>query len=269
MITLFNDPTRWRGLWTEARVECRRDLRMPDTLMATLAFPAFFYAVFALMFDFGGDDFDGATYLLATLGAVGVIAPAMMGCATVLANERRSGWLELRQALPLPAGGWLTAKLVSSVMLALLALLPLILLATVFGGVRLTATAWTGLVVTLLAGLVPFSLLGLAIGRYGTERGAGALANLIFLPLIFFSGLMMPVALFPEPIQQLAAWLPAYHLGELALHQVGVREGPIRGHWLALAFWGGLAAAIALAPVWWTSLADAWHRGQRGSRAGG
>ncbi len=248
---MFNDLSRWRGLYTEARVECRRDLRMPDTLIATLSFPAFFYAVFALMFDFGGDEFDGATYLLATLGAVGVIAPAMLGCATVLANERRSGWLELRQALPLPAGGWLLAKLTSTLMLALLALVPLILLATVFAGVRLPLTDWFGLVSTLLAGLVPFAILGLAIGRYGTERGAGALANLIFLPMIFFSGLMIPVAMFPEPVKQLAIWLPAFHLGELALHQMGMREGSTAGHWLALATWSGIGVAVALAPVWW------------------
>lgn len=246
--SLFFDPSRWRGLITEIRIECQRDLRMPDVLVPTLAIPAFFYAVFALMFDFSSEAVDGGAYLLATLGALGVIAPAMMGCGTALASERRQGWLQLRQALPLPASGWLAAKLSSSVLLALLALAPLILLAAIFAGVRLPGTAWAGLIATLVVGVVPFCILGLAIGRYTSERGAGAIGNLLFLPLVFFSGLMIPVGMFPEAVQQLAPWLPAWHLGELALQQVGIREGNAWPHWLALLAWSMAFVLLALAP---------------------
>jgi ABC-2 type transport system permease protein len=49
--------------------------------------------------------------------------------------------------------------------------------------------------------------------------------NLIYLPMAFISGLWVPIIFLPKPVQQIAMWLPPYHLSQLALHTIGASRG--------------------------------------------
>jgi ABC-2 type transport system permease protein len=46
-------------------------------------------------------------------------------------------------------------------------------------------------------------------------------ANLIYVPLSFASGLFIPVAQLPSFAQQVAPYLPTYHYGQLAWSAIG------------------------------------------------
>lgn len=244
-MTLIDTPTL-QALSTEARVECSRNLRMVEAVVPTVLFPTFFYVCFALIFQFGGPDASGSGYFLASMGSVGVIATGLMNTAIGTASERSAGWLTQRRVLALPASGWVMAKFAANLLFGLLALIPLFAIAAVFGEVRLATTDWLALAAVLLAGGLPFCALGLAIGSHMGERAAIAVANLVFLPMLFFSGLMLPVSLFPDWLAPIATLLPAHHLGALAWNVAGVEEGAVWSHWLTLALWGLLGAALTL-----------------------
>jgi ABC-2 type transport system permease protein len=72
--------------------------------------------------------------------------------------------------------------------------------------------------------IIPFSLIGLGIGYRLGQKGAVAVANIVFLAMAVLGGLWMPIAVLPQAMQTIAWALPSYHLGEMALMAAGQRE---------------------------------------------
>jgi ABC-2 type transport system permease protein len=58
-------------------------------------------------------------------------------------------------------------------------------------------------------------------------NAAPAVANLIYLPLSFASGLFMPLSQLPSFVQQVAPYLPSYHYAQLAWSAVGAPSEPV------------------------------------------
>lgn len=208
----------------EARNEFLRLLRAPSFALPTLLFPAMFYVLFAVLFNRGGG-FQANVYLLATYGVFGVMSPGLFGFGVTVALDRERGWLALKRALPMPTGAYLASKLAMAMLFATIIFAILALLASTLGGVRLPAGAWFALYLTELFGVLPFCALGLWLGSLVSGQAAPAVANLIYLPMSFLSGLWMPLAAMPAFIGKIAPLWPAWHLGRLALGAVGQAPG--------------------------------------------
>lgn len=199
--------------------------RLPAFALPTLIFPAMFYVFFGLLFDMGGARVHMPTYLLATFGTFGIMAPALFGFGVSVSGERGQGWLRLKLASPMPPGAYLAAKLVTAMAFALAVVVLLFALGALFGGVELARGQWLGLAAVLVLGSLPFCALGLAIGLRAGTQAAPAIVNILYLPMAFLSGLWVPVQAFPGWLQDLAAWLPPYHLARLALQVLGLVPG--------------------------------------------
>ena len=63
----------------------------------------------------------------------------------------------------------------------------------------------------------PFVFLGLTLGFLFSTNGAVAIANIVFLALAALGGLWIPIFALPNFLQDLAIFLPSYHLGEIAI----------------------------------------------------
>lgn len=230
----------------EARHEFLRLLRTPMFCLPTLLFPAMFYLLFGVLLNRGkaGGGIDPAAYLLAGYCVFGVMAPGLFGFGVAVALDRESGWLRLRRALPMPAGAYLAAKLFMAMLFAALVTVVLASLAIVFGGVRLPLSSWLWLLVVDVVGVVPFCAIGLCIGSFVSGQAAPAIANLIYLPMAFLSGLWIPMMLLPALLKAIAPLWPAWHLGQLALAAIGQpSSGAVTLHLVAL----GLVTAVFLA----------------------
>ena len=103
----------------------------------------------------------------------------------------------------------------------------LLVLGISFGGVRMPLAEMAKLLGTLVAGSLPFSAMGLAIGYFVGPNSAPAAINLIYLPMSFCSGLWVPYMFLPKFMQQIALALPPYHLSQLALGTVGAGIAPV------------------------------------------
>src|SRR3712207_9564723 len=91
----------------------------------------------------------------------------------------------------------------------------------------------------LLAGSVPFALLGIAIGYWLPPRGALPTANLLFLGLAYAGGLLAGPGGVPGGIATVSEWLPTRLWGELLRAATGLAG------WRSEAI-AGLAAYAAL-----------------------
>lgn len=232
----------------EAQTEVLKAWRLPVYSVFTLVFPLMFYVIFGLTF--GGESagpVNIAAYMLATYGAFGVIGASLFGFGVGVASERGQGWLRLKRASPMPPGAYFAAKIVMAVMFSLLVVLGLFALGLGLFGVRLPAATWAALLGTLLAGALPFCALGLALGTLAGPNSAAAVVNLVYLPMVFVSGLWIPVEQLPKFMQRLAPALPPYHYAQLALRALGAdRGGAAWGHVLALAGFTALFLGVAV-----------------------
>src|SRR5579875_3631035 len=85
--------------------------------------------------------------------------------------------------------------------------------------------AWLLLSIVLLLGTIPFILLGFGIGSLASPSVAPAVANIIYMPLSFASGLLIPLPSLPGFVQTLAPYLPGYQIGQLGHMLIGVSGG--------------------------------------------
>ena len=205
----------------ETKFEFLKQLRRPAYAIATLGFPLMFYAFFGLMSDLHNNGMSLATYLLATYGTFGVVGASLFGFGVSVALERGAGWLLLKRASPMPPLAYFTAKLISATAFSALVVSLLFAIGALFGGVHLPAFTWLALGGALVIGALPFCAMGLALGYLISPNSAVAVINVINLPMSFVSGLWLPVNVLPPAVQHIAPFMPAYHLGQLALGTIG------------------------------------------------
>lgn len=217
------------GLYVrESVAELRKSIRLPQFIIPTVLTPAAFYGLFAIGMSKG--DVQTTTYSLATFGVFAAIGPALFGFGAGVAIERETNLIELKRVSPLPAGAYVTAKLVAALGLTAAAL-ALIYGLGLFGGARLAADQWAAMITVHLASSIPFALIGFGLGMRLGSKGAVGAANALFLTFAVAGGLWMPISSLPSWIQSLAWIMPSYHLGELALTAAGfMRPGSSWAH---------------------------------------
>lgn len=205
----------------ESWAEIIKSARMPQFIIPTIALPPAFYALFALAM--GQGSAEAATRALATFGVFAVMGPALFGFGANIAAERESGQLELKRLSPMPSGAQIVAKLAATTVFSLVSFAMLYALG-IAGGVRLGTGQWAMLVAVHTLAIIPFALIGLGIGYRLGQKGAIAVANIVFLAMAVLGGLWMPIAVLPQAMQTIAWALPSYHLGEMALMAADQRE---------------------------------------------
>jgi ABC-2 type transport system permease protein len=221
--------------------------RIPAWTVSSLAMPVFFFTFFGLRFahltDAGG--FSVGSYFLASFGAYAVGQVMVFSFGIGVSTERMLKQDLLMRATPLPPIVHLLARSLSALLFALVALIGLIVYGIVVGGIREELSVWATVIVRLLAGSLPFIALGFAIG-YLAGNAAPAVANLVYVPLSFASGLFIPVSQLPSFAQQVAPYLPTYHYGQLAWSAIGASSEPVATSLTWLAAYMVLFLALAV-----------------------
>lgn len=205
----------------ETKYEFLHLLRTPIFAVPTVLFPVMFYLLFGVLMSRGG----AAQYLLATYGVFGVMGAGLFGFGVTVAIERDQGLLQLKRALPMPPGAYLLAKMGMATLFGAIIALLLALVAALLGGVSMAPWQWALLFAVHVLGTIPFCAIGLYLGTLASGNAAPAIVNLVFIPMAFLSGLWLPLSMLPDVLSRLAPIWPGYHLGQVALHVVGMDEG--------------------------------------------
>lgn len=239
------------GVWRrECVAELKRSWRLPQFILPSVVTPAAFYGLFTLAIAKSPTPAAVAASL-AGYGVFAAIGPALFGFGAGVAMEREQGLIELKRVSPMPAGAYVAAKLTAAIA-ATAAAIAMIYALGIIGGAHLSAAQWGALVIVHLASTVPFALIGFGIGMRIGGKGAVAMANALFLGSAVLGGLWIPSAILPGWMQTIGAFMPSFHLGQIARAIVGAgTTGTVVGHTLIL------AAMTAAAAGWaWTG----WRR---------
>lgn len=209
--------------YTEAKYEFLKMLRTPAFAAPVLVLPVVMYVLFGLIMAADAIVKNPAigVYLFCGFSVFAVTGPGLLGVGISLANERDAGLLKLKRALPAPPGAYLLAKMLVAMAFAAITTSSLLITALLLGKMPLSLLQAAALMGTMVLGTLPMCALGLLIGAYATGNSAPAFGNLVFLPMMWLSGLFIPL---PASMQKFVVIWPAFHLDQLAVAVVGMKE---------------------------------------------
>jgi ABC-2 type transport system permease protein len=209
-----------RAYLIEAKYECVRMLRAPAFAIPFLGLPVALYLLFAVLF-FGDalrTDPKAAVFIFTGFDVLGVMGPGLFGFGMTLALEREQGLLTLKRALPMPTGASLIAKLLMAMLFGAIVTVTMVAAAVSLGHLPISAGQSLGLAGINILGAAPFCALGMFIGTRTSGKAAPAIANLLYLAMIYLSGILIPL---PKSMQAIALASPAYHLDQLVFQILG------------------------------------------------
>ncbi|MEI8335296.1 MAG: ABC transporter permease [Actinomycetes bacterium] len=202
---------RARGVLAQARAEIALGLRRGESLVVTIGIPVgvlLFFGKVQTVSVVG----DPLTFLVPGVLALAVMSSAMVSLGIATGFDRRYGVLKRLGSTPLTRSGLLTAKTlyvlaIETIQLSVLIVVALLLGWRTGGGVPLAF-------LFLLIGTIAFAGLGLLLA--GTLRAEAnlALANGLYLALLFLGGMAYPLTRLPSAVRSFAELLPAAALAE-------------------------------------------------------
>jgi len=204
----------------EAKYESLRMLRTPAFSIPFLVLPAVLYLFFGTISQ--GESAAARnipTILYTGFTVFGCMGPALFGFGMSLALEREQGVLKLKRALPMPAPAYLTAKMAMAILFAAVAAGSVAIAAAVQGRAEIGASRLLGVTALAVIGTIPFAAIGLFIGARTSGKAAPAIVNVVYLAMIYLSGLFIPL---PPSIRWVALFSPAFHLNQLCLAMAGL-----------------------------------------------
>jgi ABC-2 type transport system permease protein len=230
----------------ELRDELRSIVREPTSLFFGVLMPVGFFVLFNLLY--GHEAVQGlsaGTAMVATFGTYGVITVCSLQPGIGVAQDRDLGWLRMKRVSAVPIWISLAAKATAALLYGVGVLVLMGVAAAAFGTLHASPWALLRVALVLLLGSVPFTLFSVAIGFRFRTGAAIALLNAVLFPLAVLSGLWIPIRFLPSVVQDVAEFLPTYHLAQLGLAQLG--EGTAVLHALALVVTTVVAAGAAAA----------------------
>lgn len=149
---------------------------------------------------------------LATVLAVSVLSAAFTSLAIATGFERRSGALRFLGTTPLSRTELLVGKGAATALVTVLSAAVVCIVAVAVGWRPTASALWVPPV--LLLGTAACAAWAMALAGLLRAEAVLAVANGIFLVLIMFGGVIIPVSSLPAPLAALAPWLPSGALVE-------------------------------------------------------
>jgi ABC-2 type transport system permease protein len=208
--------------WHQYRLERRMFWRNPSAAFFNFFLPLLFLALFGAIFGGDQDNLD-------------VISALAMNITFL----REQGVLKRMRGTPLPTGSYLAGIAANAVTNAAIQITLVVLAGRVFFGIGWPKD-WLELVVFVTAGVICLASLGVAWSHVIPNFDAApAYVNIVFLPVIFISGVFYDVDNTPVFLRDIAQALPLTHIID------GLSGAMVTGRGL-----GDNLSALAVIGVW-------------------
>jgi ABC-2 type transport system permease protein len=196
--------------------------RNPASAFFTFAFPLMFLVIFTALLGGGqvelpGFELDTSTYYVGAMATFGVISACFTNIAIQTAFARDQGLLKRLRGTPLPAPAYLSARVVHAMIVGgLLVLITLLFGLLVYDAPLPTGTPLVEFVATFLVGSLSFAALALALTAVIPNADAAPpIVNATILPLLFLSGIFIPIDKdAPAWISTVADLFPVKHFAD-------------------------------------------------------
>jgi ABC-2 type transport system permease protein len=203
-----------KALLAQTRMELRLMARRGESLLVTLGIPLglLLFLGSTPAFSFGGRN--AIDFLVPSLLALAIMSKSLVSLGIATAYERHYGVLKRLGGTPLARWQLVGAKLASiAVIQAVQAVLLLGTAATVFGWRPAGGAGWA----VAAAGLGTAAFAGLGLLMAGALRAEAVLAaaNGLYLLLLLFGGIVIPLEELPAALANVGPYLPSAALADL------------------------------------------------------
>lgn len=237
-----------RLFWHELRMQQLMFWRNRESSVFIFIFPPMLFLLLGAVYNGKIEGVPAVDWLLAGMMGYGCANTALAGLAITLVIRREGGLLKRVRATPLPAVTYLTAVLVSTLIVFVLQMAVTVALGVLLYGAQ-GAESWLALLPVLLLGAAAFAGMGIGLAALiRSDEGASAVVNLVVLPMAFLSGSFGPTRDYPDFLQAVADVLPLTYL--IRLIQAAYLHGTSLVHDLGavavIVAWGlgGLVVAL-------------------------
>jgi ABC-2 type transport system permease protein len=228
-----------------AKYNILETIRIPIAVVGNLLFPTLAMFFFVVPQSEVTADPTWALISVAGLAMFSVMSTFLFTFGVGVAEDRALPFDPYLRTMPAGAGPRLVGRILTAWLFALLALVPLGLVAAIFTAAAPTPTQLVLGVVTLLAVGVPFLMLGLFIGYSLSSKAAIAVVQVVLFPLAFAGGLFMPAELFPDWLDTFSTFLPSRAGRDLVI--AAFTGTDVYGYAVpVLVAWGALFTALAV-----------------------
>ncbi len=232
--------------------------RNPASAFFTFAFPLMFLVIFTAIFGGTTDtpfgEIKTSNYYIPAIGTFSIITATYTNLAISITFLRDAGILKRIRGTPLPAWTYMFGRIVHAILVSLLLVAIVILFGVVFYGATVPTDRLLAFIVTIIVGAACFSALGLAVTSIVPNADAApAVVNATILPLLFLSGVFIPLQPGNPWYVVLAKFFPVYHFSH-AMLAAYFGLGQSAWQWndlLVLAAWGVFGALVAVRRFRW------------------
>jgi ABC-2 type transport system permease protein len=211
-----------------ALLTIRLVMRTKVALFFTFLFPVIFLFIYAGLFARGNPE--AVVYMFGPVVTLNIMGSGFWGLGMQSVAQRERGSLRRYRLAPIGPGTIVLSNLLANYLLGLPTIALLVFCAMTFFHMPLRISLWT-LLVLVTVGTCAFAGFGLTIASVAnTMQEAQVYNNVLWLTLLFLSGVTVPLPLLPHWIQRLAAFLPATYL-VVAFQAIMVQGQPLLDHW--------------------------------------
>jgi ABC-2 type transport system permease protein len=227
----------------QTRVETMLTLRRGESLLVTLVIPLGVLVFFSKVDAVNTSLRDPVDFLVPGVLALAVMASAMVSLGIATGYERHYGVLKRLGATPLSRSGLLTAKTLNVLALEVVQAAAIVLTGLALGWS--TSDRVVLALLLLLIGTIAFAGIGMLMA--GTLRAEAnlALANGLFLVLLFLGGMAYPLSKLPGALETFARLLPAAALSETVRAALNAQLSFPVGELVVLVVWAVAAPLLA------------------------
>ncbi|MQB01009.1 MAG: ABC transporter permease [Actinobacteria bacterium] len=207
----------------QVRFENRGFWRNPAAAFFTFAFPLMFLVIFNTVLPggevpYGGKMISTQTYYVPAIAAFSIITACYTNIAMSMVFLRDEGVLKRKRGTPLPAWAYLSGRIIHSVLLAILLVSIIAASGALFYDAEISAQTLPAFLVSLAIGAAAFCALGLAVTAVvPNAEAAPAVIQAIILPLLFISGVFIPLTNVPDWLDTFSNLFPIRHYVEAML----------------------------------------------------
>jgi ABC-2 type transport system permease protein len=238
--------------WRQYRLERRMFWRNPTAALFSFFLPLLFLAFFGAILH--GDQ-KALNTIVPGIAGMSVLSTTFTALAYNITFLREQGVLKRIRGTPLPSGAYLGGIAANAITNTFLQIVIILIAGKLFFGIDgLRAPA--ELVVFVALGVICFASLGVAFSHaIPNFDAAPAYVNLVFLPVIFVSGVFYDVNGVPAFIRDIAQVLPLKHLidGLSGAMVNGSGLGAHLGALAVLAAWAAIGIFFAIRGFSWES----------------
>jgi ABC-2 type transport system permease protein len=228
--------------------------RNPASAFFTFVFPLLFLVIFTALFGndtvrVAGREISTSTFYVAAIATFSIITATYTNLAINMTFTRDAGVLKRIRGSPLPGWAFMSGRIVHAVGVAILLVAIVMAFGAAFYEAEVPTRTLPAFLVTIAVGAASFSALGLALTPLIPNAEASPpIVNASILPLLFLSGIFIPIQDPNAWYVTVAKGFPIYHFAEAmnAAYFSVSGSGFEAGHLLVMGAWGVAGAILAV-----------------------